>query len=550
MTARAFSAIFVSLLLLASSAGVAVAGAAGPGTAAGDAAAIDGAAGDAPAQTGSNARGSPDIGAYVTNPNVVPGRTNEVAVTIANDGNLRSGTPGEAEAVTTARNVQVDAEAEGPLSVNSETIGIGSVTISTPAEAPVSIDVPENVDAGTYSIDLEITYTYLSSSGNNDRTVTVSRDVDVRVRSDARFRVTNVSSDVQVGDSGTLAVELQNTGQEPATRADIQLTSAAGALTFSGGTSSTARIDELAPSETATVTYDVEVASNSAVRSYAVTGGVTFKDPDGITRTDDTLSFGVVPLDEQEFSVGNVSTDLRVGEDGDLMGTVTNEGPESARNVVVRYTDDSPNVIPIEDAVAVGSLEPGERADFRLPIEVNTEAEPISRVASLSVRYRDDDGERRDYDEVEAVYTVGPERDEFDVEIDDREIEAGSTATVDVTVTNNLDEPVSNVEARLFANAPLSSDDDEAFAASLDPGESTTMTFTISAAGGATLKTYPVSLDFRYDDASGDSQLSDTFRAAVTLTESSGGSSLGPLLGIVAVVGVLVGVGVYFLRRE
>jgi len=550
MATRPFSAILVSLLLLASGVGVAGAGAPGSGTAAGDAAAIDGAAGGAPAQTGSNARGSPDIGAYVTNPNVVPGRTNEVAVTIANDGNLRSGTPGEAEAVTTARNVQVDAEAEGPLSVNSETIGIGSVTISTPAEAPVSIDVPENVDAGTYSIDLEITYTYLSSSGNNDRTVTVSRDVDVRVRSDARFRVTNVSSDVQVGDSGTLAVELENTGQEPATRADIQLTSAAGALTFSGGTSSTARIDELAPDETATVTYDVEVASNSAVRSYAVTGGVTFKDPDGITRTDDTLSFGVVPLDEQEFSVGNVSTDLRVGEDGDLMGTMTNEGPEPARNVVVRYTDESPNVIAIEDAVAVGSLEPGERADFRLPFEINTEAEAISRVADLSVRYRDDDGERRDYDEVEAVYTVGPERDEFDVEIDDREIEAGSTATVDVTVTNNLDEPVSNVEARLFANAPLSSDDDEAFAASLDPGESTTMTFTISAAGGATLKTYPVSLDFRYDDASGDSQLSDTFRAAVTLTESSGGSSLGPLLGIVAVVGVLVGVGVYFLRRE
>jgi hypothetical protein len=245
-----------------------------------------------------------------------------------------------------------------------------------------------------------------------------------------------------------------------------------------------------------------------------------------------------------------VSTDLRVGEDGDLMGTVTNEGPDTARSVVIRYVDDSPNVVPIEDAVAVGSLEPGERADFRLPLEINTEAEAVGRVADLSVRYRNADDERRTYDEVEAVYTVGPERDEFDVEIDDREIEAGSTATVDVTVTNNLDESVSNVEARLFANAPLSSDDDEAFAASLDPGESTTMTFTISAAGGATLKTYPVSLDFRYDDADGDSQLSDTFRAAVTLTESSGGFPLGTLLGGVAVVGVLVGVGVYYLRRE
>ena len=551
MRTQPASTLLVILILVASGVGIAGAAVPEPGAdATGDAAAVDGAAGGAPAQTGSNARGSPDIDAYVTNSNVVPGQTNEVAVTIANDGNLRSGTPGEAEAVTTARNVRIDAEAEGPLSVESETIGIGSVTTSTPTEAPVSIDVPESVDAGTYSIALDITYTYLSSSGNNDRTVTVSRDVDVQVRNDARFRITNVSSDVQVGDSGTLLVEVENTGQEAATRADIELSSAAGALTFSGGTSSTARIDELAPDETATVTYDVEVAPDSAVRSYAVTAGVTFKDPDGITRTDDTLSFGVVPLDEQEFTVNNVSTDLRVGEDGDLIGTVTNRGPESARNVVVRYTDESPNVIAIEDAVAVGDLEPGERADFRMPFEINTEAEAISRVAGLSVQYRNDDGERREYDDVEAVYTVGPERDEFTVEIDDQEIEAGSTATVDVTVTNNLDEPVSNVEARLFANEPLSSDDDEAFAESLAPGESTTMTFTLSAGGGATLKTYPISIDFRYNDADGDSKLSDTSRAAVRLTESSGGLPLGTLLAAAAVVAGVAGGAVYYRRRD
>lgn len=546
MRTRSLSAVLVSFLLVFSGVGVAEATVSDSSAdAPGDAAAIDSATGPAQAN---DVGGSPDLDTYVTNPNIVPGQTNQVAVTVANDGNLRFGDQSRAELVTTARNVRIDAEADGPLSVESGTLALGGVTTTAASEALIDINVPENTDPGTYSLDFKITYSYISSG--SDRTVTVSRSADVRVRNDARFQVVDVTSDAQVGDSGTLSVELENTGQEPATRADVELTSAAGALTFSGGTSSTARIDELAPDETATVTYDVEVAANSAVRSYAVTGGVTFKDPDGITRTDETLSFGVVPLDEQEFSVDNVSTDLRVGENGDLMGTVTNEGPEPARNVVVRYADDSPNVVPIEDAVAVGTLAPGERADFRMPFEINTEAEAVGRVADLSVRYRNDDDERRTYDEIEAVYRIGPERDEFTVEVDDREIEAGSTATVDVTVTNNLDEPMSNVEARLFADDPLSSDDDEAFAASLDPGESATMTFTLSAAGGATLKTYPVSLDFRYDDADGDSQLSDTFRTAVTLTESSGGSSLGPLLGGVAVVGVLVGGVVYYLRRN
>jgi len=511
------------------------------------------------AQTSGQVYGQPSIEVSTPTKEFKPGTQAELRLTLTNRGTIDQGGPSRYEdRVTTARGVTLEAKpGSTPIEVNTGSIGVGNVPTGTTTVDPISISVSENADPGLYRVPVDISYEYTRlveydafGAEYVDSSRTRTKYVTIRVRDDARFRVLNVTSDAQVGDSGTLSVELQNTGENVATRADVELTAPTGALTFSGGTSSTARIDELAPGETATVTYDVEVAPGSAVRSYAVTGGVTFKGPEGITRTDESLSFGFVPLDEQQFSVGNVSTDLRVGEDGDLMGTITNEGPDSARSVVIRYVDDSPNVIPIEDAVAVGTLEPGERADFRLLLEINTEAEAVGRVADLSVRYRNADDERRTYDEVEAVYTVGPERDEFDVEIDDREIEAGSTATVDVTVTNNLDEPVSNVEARLFANAPLSSDDDEAFAASLDPGESTTMTFTISAAGGATLKTYPVSLDFRYDDASGDSQLSDTFRAAVTLTESSGGSSLGPLLGIVAVVGVLVGVGVYFLRRE
>jgi len=102
----------------------------------------------------------------------------------------------------------------------------------------------------------------------------------------------------------------------------------------------------------------------------------------------------------------------------------------------------------------------------------------------------------------------------------------------------------------LFTDDPLSSDDNEAFAASLEPGESTTMTFTLSAAGGATIKTYPVSLDFRYDDADGDSQLSDTYRAAVTLTQGGGGLPLGTILVAVVVIGVIAGGVAYYRRRN
>ena len=509
------------------------------------------------AQSDAVVRGRPDLSVMLPDSTVTPGRTNELTLQVANDGTLNFGSAENRQIVTTARNVRVEADAGGtPMTVETDQMGIGSVTEDQPREFSVAVDVPDDIEPGTYDLDVELRYSYRSFQGGasigsnaNERTRVITEEVEIEVKDRARFAVVGVDADAQIGDSGTLAVDVENTGSEPAYRADVGLTSTASGLTFDGADSSTARLGELAPGETSTVTYDVTVAPDSPVREYAINADVRFEDPEGISRTDEDLSFGVFPQAEQEFTIDDVSSDLRVGEDGDLVGTVTNDGPATARNVVVRYADDSPNVIPIEDSVAVGTLEAGESVEFRLPLEISGEAEAIGRVAGLTVRYRNDDDELRQYDDVEAVYTVGAERDDFLVEVDDREVETGSTQTINVTVTNNLDETVSDVEARLFADSPLDSENDEGFTESLEPGESTTMTFTLSADGGATAKTYPVSFDFRYDDADGNSQLSDTSRVAITLVESEGGFPLFSVFGLLVTVAVAGG-AVYYTQRE
>ena len=519
------------------------------------AATIDAGAGQA--QSDAVVRGRPDLSVMLPDSTVTPGRTNELTLQVANDGTLNFGSAENRQIVTTARNVRVEADAGGtPMTVETDQMGIGSVTEDQPREFSVAVDVPDDIEPGTYDLDVELRYSYRSFQGGapigssaNERTRTITEEVEIEVKDRARFAVVGVDADAQIGDSGTLAVDVENTGSEPAYRADVGLTSTASGLTFDGADSSTARLGELAPGETSTVTYDVTVVPDSPVREYAINADVRFEDPEGISRTDEDLSFGVFPQAEQEFTIDDVSSDLRVGEDGDLVGTVTNDGPATARNVVVRYADDSPNVIPIEDSVAVGTLEAGESVEFRLPLEISGEAEAIGRVAGLTVRYRNNDDELRRYDDVEAVYTVGAERDDFLVEVDDREVETGSTQTINVTVTNNLDETVSDVEARLFADSPLDSENDEGFTESLDPGESTTMTFTLSADGGATAKTYPVSFDFRYDDADGNSQLSDTSRIAITLVESEGGFPLFSVFGLLVTVAVAGG-AVYYTQRE
>ncbi|ELZ50802.1 putative exo-alpha-sialidase [Halorubrum coriense DSM 10284] len=120
-----------------------------------------------------------------------------------------------------------------------------------------------------------------------------------------------------------------------------------------------------------------------------------------------------------------------------------------------------------------------------------------------------------------------------------------------MTVTNNLGEPASDLEARLFANDPLETGDtDTGYVQSLGAGESTTMMFELSTTGSATPgSTYPISLDFRYDDVDGDSQLSDTYRVPIEVTASEGGGLPLPIIFLAVLV---VGTGglIVYRRRQ
>ena len=510
--------------------------------------------GTTPFQTGGGlVRGSPELSVTTPSATLTPGRTNELTLQISNDGDMDLGTAQTREIVTTARNVRVTADAGGtPLDVETGTLAIGSVTENRPGNATVAVNVPEDVDQGTYELDVELEYSYTHQQSGGvtiDREETVDAEVDVRISDDARFEVVNVTTDARIGGEGTLEAEIRNVGADVARDATVAFESASSGLGFGDRASDAARIDELAPGETTTVRYDVTFAPGAPVREYALSGTVAFETSQGFQRVDESVSAGVVPGPEQRFSVTDVDSDLHVGEEGEITGTVTNEGPAEARNVVIQFAEQSQNVIPIERSVAVGTLAPGESGEFRLPVEIGEEAKAIDRTADIAVRYRNAEFETRAYQDVELLYEVQPERDQFLVEVDDREIEAGGQRALEVTLTNNLDQPVRDVEARLFADAPLDSGNDEGFVSELEPGESTTLTFDLSAAGSGTAKTYPISFDFRYDDADGNSQLSDTTRVPITVVEGEGGLPVG--LGLVALVAVVViGAGAYVLQRE
>ncbi|QCP89692.1 exo-alpha-sialidase (plasmid) [Haloarcula marismortui ATCC 43049] len=458
----------------------------------------------------------------------------------------------------TARGLSFEIDdGDTPIDVQTGQVSVGNFPTGS-IEKTVSVIVPDNAEPGTYKLPVNYEYSYTrhiryGPSGpteGSDSTKTKTGSITVQVREDARFEIVEANATTQVGDNNDVSFTLKNTGSEIARGANINAESQSSSLTFeSGDTSSTASVGDWEPGEIRTVSYNAALESDAPVRGYSVNLKINYDDIDGIDRTSDPITTTVQSIREQDFILSNVESQLRVGEDGDLIGTVHNDGPLPARNVVVQYTGEDQSVIPTEDSTAVGTLDPGQSESFSLPIAISGSAESGLRSLDMAIKYRNDEGETRTFDELAVDAEVASERDRFDATIENRTIQAGGSRAVDVAVTNNLNEVASDVEVRLFADDPLDTGDtDTGYVQSLDPGETKTVTFELTTTGSATVgSTYPISLDFRYDDTEGDSHLTKTYRLPIDVIESQEG---GLPLPVIAVALLVIGTAALVIYRR
>ncbi len=427
-------------------------------------------------------------------------------------------------------------------SAASATRAVG--TLAPGEQTTVEYEVTAGTSArnGNYALTLTAEYETDGVSRVSDETVTVAPDPL------QEFDVVNATGAVAVGDTGAVTVELRNDGPLAVDDAEVRLESTSGQLSFQGSESATRFVGSWAPNETRTVTYDVRATEDAEPRDYTLSATVTYRDGDGDTATAPSRSLGVTPAPEQTFEVSNTSATLAVGTDGQLGGTVTNTGERPVDSAVVRFTSESETVTAIETEAPVGSLAPGESAEFRLPLEVSSSAEAGLKQFSLSVQYRNADDQQQESDTVDVRADVGPDADAFALDVTGASVPAGDSTQLEVEVTNNGNEGYTDISAKLFAESPLSAGDDEAFIARLEPGESETVVFSVGAGSGALVKTYPLSMDFQYDDEDGDTLTSDTYRLPVDVTDDADDEGL-PTLPLVIAAVVVVLVGVYAYRR-
>ncbi|WP_410767121.1 sialidase-1 [Haloferax sp. DFSO60] len=515
--------------------------------------------------------GEPNLQAYAPSNKLAPGQETSVNVVITNyggDTEYRKFSSSESSAslddqqrskleaqVRSARNVRLTLESgEAPIEVNTATLPVGDIPHGSQKEAAFSISVKEDVAPGTYDMTLVAEYEYDESVRDNgdvqnEEETTTEIPVTVVVEEAPSFEIVSTETTAQVGGSGTVTLTMRNTGSQPAYDSSVTLTSQNPSVTFGQANTASRYAGEWGVNETRELEYKATIAPNAGVQQYTLSAVVNYEDDDGVPKQSKNLATGLTPLAEQSFSLDATDSTLQVGRETSVSGTITNDGPDTARNAVVVISSNSPTTNIKETEYALGTLEVGQSSDFEFTVEVSDSADAGVRQLNYVVEYRNADGDVQQSKSLTMETQVEPKQNLFDVEMKNESLEAGSSQTMVLVVTNNGDETFRNIDAKAFADSPLGLSDDTAFIDELAPGESEEIALGMSAASSATPKTYSFDIDFQYENEDGERKLSDSYAVPVTVTESEGGNGLPvPLIGGVVIIGLGI-VGFLWYRR-
>ncbi|WP_226479925.1 hypothetical protein [Natrinema amylolyticum] len=498
-------------------------------------------------------RGEPNLEPVDSNPEVTPGTETTLEVGIKNSGELHTGA--NADRVVTARGVTAEIDDAGPFEAAGGEVGVGPIQDGAIATAPLAIDVPRDIEPGTYEIDVDVTYDYTTLVSDGSRTQqrqtrTETLEYRVTVPEEPRFTVSTVASDVAPGESGDVTMEIENTGSEAANHTRASVTGFGG-VTIDGGTSENA-IGDLAPNESTTTTVEASVAESTSTTDKPLEVTFTYEDGAGIDRTTDPVRTTLSLAESQSFSIRNLEGSLSVGYEGDMTGDVVNDGPRPVDDAVLVVEPMSDSLFVEDTRYALPELKQGEAASFSYPVEVSGQADAGARQLRFTVEYTGSGDTTLQDGPISQRVVVGDRADEFSISDDGASVRQGENSDLVLEITNDRPETVTNIDARLYTEGALDAPDDEAFVKELAPGESAEIPFEISAASDATVETHPVELDFEYDTRRGETVLSDVYKHPIEVepSEDDGGGFPSVIVGILGALAVSgIGIGLWVRQR-
>jgi hypothetical protein len=255
----------------------------------------------------------------------------------------------------------------------------------------------------SYPFQTSVSYT----DTGNQRTQDGPYTIGVQPLREQAFTLGNATSNLSVGDEGTVSTTVVNEGPQPIRNAVVRLTTSNQDITVQ---QEEIAIGTLEAGETANVSFPVEVSDNAQPGTQQFSFVVEYDNQAGNPRESDTLDTQIeIEPEEDPFGVGQRALQLQgknasgnETEDDPLTpgGTktvtvpITNNRDVTLRNIEAQaFTDDPLSLA--NDQAFISELGPGETANITFEVSASGDARLGTYPLSLDFQYETPDGDTR-----------------------------------------------------------------------------------------------------------------------------------------------------------
>ncbi|MDY7082658.1 MAG: NEW3 domain-containing protein, partial [Halobacteria archaeon] len=311
-----------------------------------------------------------DVDVVDTSGDLRVGDDGRVSVTVKNDGH------------ETARDAQVVVVSNKMFSADVDSKYIGVLEPGQRVTSEFRVSVNENAVTGEYPINVRLDY----QGGNGVAHQSEVETGRVEVGDELEFDVSAEPYALYVDSIGAVNVTVTNEGNSTVRNARVMMKESPPFIPVSSKSS----IGDLAPGESETTQFRVEVSGRAVAQDYPLSFQVEYYNAFNETVTSDESTASVKVGPERTFRV--VGTP-EVSAGGTQTVTFTFESQGRFRDAVARINTDTPFSTD-DDTAYLGDLEPGERVNATFKVTVDGSATPKEYSVDAEIKYENAFGEK------------------------------------------------------------------------------------------------------------------------------------------------------------
>jgi len=262
----------------------------------------------------------------------------------------------------------------------------------------------------------------------------------------------------------------------------------------------------------------------------------------------ETVNLPITIKPEVKISVlSQTAEHLNAGTEGYVTLEVKNIGHENGKNAILKIArNDMSPILPTTGSMYIGDFAVGQVVSSRFKVSVTSDAEAQTYPLDVVVNYENREGDQVTSDLETIGLQVGKKID-FDITSAPENVSPGQKKVITVQYINTGGATAYNVQARISAVDPFTSNDDTAFLGTIAPNETREAAFEIAVDKSATIKEYALDSEVRYRDALDNSLISDPMKVRITVVKDT--SLLGNPFVMVVIAAVVILIG-YLIYRQ